>query len=59
MEERWIGSTESALDFLDEQKLVDAPKFLAICGANLAPDKEKRLNLTQVSSHLWKINDNP
>ena len=55
----WIGSTESALDFLDEQKLVDAPKFLAICGANLAPDKEKRLNLTQVSSHLWKINDNP
>jgi 4-amino-4-deoxy-L-arabinose transferase-like glycosyltransferase len=51
----WIGSTENALEFLANHKLIDSPRYLAICGGNLAPENPSKFDLRKISENIWKF----
>jgi 4-amino-4-deoxy-L-arabinose transferase-like glycosyltransferase len=51
----WIGTTEDALDFLANHKLIDSPRYFAICGGNLAPQNPGKFGLRQISNNIWKF----
>ena len=51
----WIGNTEDALIFLANQTIIDSPRYLAICGGNLAPENPSKFNLRQISKNIWKF----
>jgi hypothetical protein len=51
----WIVSTNDALDFVEKNQFVDAPKFLAICGKDRPPDGFWKVGTRRVSENIWKI----
>ena len=51
----WIVSTNDALDFVEKNQFVDAPKFLAICGNYRPPDGFWKVGTRRVSENIWKI----
>jgi 4-amino-4-deoxy-L-arabinose transferase-like glycosyltransferase len=51
----WIVSTNDALNFVEKNQFVDAPKFLAICGSYLPPDGLWKARTKRVSENIWKI----
>jgi hypothetical protein len=51
----WIGNTEDALIFLANQTIIDSPRYLAICGDNLAPENPSKFDLRQISKNIWKF----
>jgi hypothetical protein len=51
----WIASTDDAINFVTKNRLVDSPRFIAICGDYLPPDEAWNEVVKRVSKNIWKI----